>query len=272
MAQHSQHGSSISDVSTKNHKGLIVALVVVIAIIAAAAIAFFALMGGQDGAITGAQDDMAVSEQEYAGSHVDWDVWQERNDNVYAWIEVPGTDIDLPILQHPLVDDYYLVRTIDGEAEISGALYTQKQWNSKDLLADELTVIYGHTFQNTHELAGTMFSQLHEFEDPTFFDEHPNFTIYTPEHELTYEIVSAFEYDNRHLFETNEGFQDPAKLQAFFDMVQDPDSINKNVREVEPLVAGEDHVVVLSTCTMPSQATSRYLVVGVLTDVQDVSS
>ena len=39
---------------------------------------------------------------------------QAVNPDVYAWITVPGTDIDYPILQHASDNSYYLMHNIDG--------------------------------------------------------------------------------------------------------------------------------------------------------------
>ena len=46
---------------------------------------------------------------------VDFTALQKRNPDVYAWITIPGTQIDYPILQSQQDDTYYLTHTIDGE-------------------------------------------------------------------------------------------------------------------------------------------------------------
>ena len=51
-------------------------------------------------------------------------------------------------------------------------------------------------------------------------------------------------------------------------MVQNPDTLNKHVREGEALQAGVDNILVLSTCTVPSNDSARYLVVGKLISTQ----
>ena len=38
---------------------------------------------------------------------------QETNEHIYAWITVPGTVIDYPVLQHPEVVGYYLDHNLD---------------------------------------------------------------------------------------------------------------------------------------------------------------
>lgn len=67
---------------------------------------------------------------------------QAVNPDVYAWITVPGTDIDYPILQHASDNSYYLMHNIDGSYGYPGCIYTENM-NSKDF-TDNNTVIYGH--------------------------------------------------------------------------------------------------------------------------------
>lgn len=103
---------------------------------------------------------------------VDFDGLKAINEDVYAWIKVPGTNIDYPILQNAdEEDDYYLNRTMDGQVGLPGCIYTEK-YNSTGF-NDPVTVVYGHTLHD-----GTMFSELKKYTDKTFFDEHPDIYIY----------------------------------------------------------------------------------------------
>lgn len=252
----------------KKRAGLI-ALVALIAIIAVVAIAFIAVGVGMS---EGPADETALNavEPEYNAegqltNPIDWNEWMNRNPDVYAWVRIDDTDVDEPILQHPMEDNYYLNRDVDGKRGGYGALYTQGSHNSKDLAEDAVTIVYGHTFQNNAE----MFSTLHNLEDAEFFQSHPDFYVYTPTERLTYEIVSAFEYNNDHILETQD-MSDPTVRQAFYDMVQAPDSVNKNVRTLdEPLDAQTDKLLVLSTCTKPSNPNARYLIVARLVAVEE---
>ena len=53
------------------------------------------------------------------------------NPDVYAWITVPGTEIEYPILQHPSDNSYYFMHNIDGSYGYPGCIYTENL-NSKD--------------------------------------------------------------------------------------------------------------------------------------------
>ena len=63
---------------------------------------------------------------------VDFDKLQtETNADIYAWIYIPDTNIDYPVLQHPTDDTRYLNYNIDGSKGYPGCIYTEKA-NAKD--------------------------------------------------------------------------------------------------------------------------------------------
>lgn len=201
------------------------------------------------------------TDQEQPENPIDFDAFREQNPDVYAWLYVPGTNVNLPILQSDIADNYYLYHNIYREDDPVGATYTQSQNNRN--FTDPVTVIYGHTFQPDDDRADEAFGTLHRYEDKAFFDEHPFFYIYTPTTMFTYKVVSAYETDNSHILNTHD-FSDQAVLQHYLDLVVDPEDADANVGDIEKLEAGSAYIVQLSTCTRPSVSESRYLVTGVM--------
>ncbi len=185
---------------------------------------------------------------------VDFVSLQDRNSEIYAWIVVPNTEIELPILQSCADDLYYLNRDLDGKYSRLGSLFTQSK-NSRDF-SDPVTVIYGHNY-----LTGGMFTNLHYFEDADFFKENEFFYIYTPTRKLTYRVVSAHKYDDRHILNSFD-FSDEQVRREFFDSVLNPKAMLRNVREGAVLKT-DDKLVILSTCLTRGYS-GRYLVNGVL--------
>jgi len=58
--------------------------------------------------------------------NVDITAMQENeNPDIYAWITVPGTQIDYPVLQHPEQLDYYLDHNTDHSSGYPGCIYSQ---------------------------------------------------------------------------------------------------------------------------------------------------
>ncbi len=184
-----------------------------------------------------------------------------QNPDIYAWLYVPGTQVNMPVLQSDLADNYYLYRNVNKEDDPTGAAYTQSL-NSKDF-TDPVTVIYGHTFQPDDERAEAAFGTLHNFEDKAFFDEHPFFYVYTPKKMYTYKIVSAGEVTDEHILNEHD-FSDRFVLQEYLDEMQHPTGDHSFESGMEQLQAGQAYVVQLSTCTIPSVPEKRYLVSGVM--------
>ena len=71
----------------------------------------------------------------------------ERYPDVYAWLSLPGTRIDYPIVQRFGDDSYYVQRDLDGKHDPAGTLFTEYQYNSKSF-EDPVTIIYGHHMRN----------------------------------------------------------------------------------------------------------------------------
>lgn len=196
--------------------------------------------------------------EERIDNPIDFAALQKGNDEIYAWIKVSGTKVDYPVCQSGVDDAFYLKhRAEDRQWLSSGAIYTEV-WNTKTF-RDRVTVIYGHNgYRNA-----SMFTTLHKFEKSDFFNEHDKFYIYTPDSKLTYQIVSAFKYDDRHIMGSFD-FQNNAVYDEFLRMIENPDSTNKNVRSnLDKELTIDDSIVVLSTC-ITNQKSNRYLVCGVL--------
>lgn len=183
---------------------------------------------------------------------IDFAPLQQRNSDVYAWIVVPNTKINYPILQNGQAD-FYLRRSIDKDYLFAGCIYTNKV-NSKDF-TDPVTVVYGHNMRDD-----TMFCMLHRFEDEKFFKENKYFYIYTPTSKLTYEIVSALKYDNRRITKAYD-FSDPEQLTSYHYSILNPKYDLFNSRNIE--LTTDSKIVTLSTC-VANRPAYRYLVNGVL--------
>lgn len=183
---------------------------------------------------------------------IDFAPLQQRNSDVYAWIVVPNTKINYPIVQNEQTD-FYLRRSLDKTYLFAGCIYTNKV-NSKDF-SDPVTVVYGHNMRDD-----TMFCMLHEFESKEFFNNNKYFYIYTPGRKLTYEIVSALKYDNRRITVAYD-FSDPEQILSYQYSILNPKFELFNSRNI-PLDVNSK-IVTLSTC-VANRPSYRYLVNGVL--------
>lgn len=184
---------------------------------------------------------------------IDFASLQGVNPDVHAWIQVPGTVIDYPILQNEK-EDYYLSRSIYKKYLFAGCIFTNA-CNSKDF-SDPVTCAYGHNMRN-----GSMFAAIHKFEDKEFFDKNEFFYIYTPGHKLTYRIVSVLKYDNRRIT-TAYDFTQESDILAYQYSILNPKFEIFNSRE-DITLDKDSKIVTLSTC-YPNRPAYRCLLNGVL--------
>ena len=188
---------------------------------------------------------------------IDFESLQAINPEIYAWLRVPDTDIDYPILQHEDEDQsYYLTRDIYGKSQQAGSIYTE-YYNSKDF-KDPNTIIYGHNMKN-----GSMFHNVRYFAEQEFFDEHEELYIYMPEKILKYEIIACYEYDDRHLLGSFDFF-DEEVFSEYLEEIMNPRSMYAMVREGITLTT-EDKLVTLSTC-VANKPNNRRLLQAVLVE------
>lgn len=186
--------------------------------------------------------------------NIDWDALHDQNPDIYAWIYVPGTNIDYPILQHPEEKSYYLNHNIDGSEGYPGCIYTQNL-NSKNW-TDPNTVIYGHNMND-----GSMFHDLHLFEDAVFFDETQYLYIYTPDGDYVYEIFAAYPFANVDLLMCFD-YSTPEALLVYFDGIWTNRSMTSHFRD-SIVLYGDSRIITMSTC-IGGQPEMRYLVQAVL--------
>lgn len=200
----------------------------------------------------------SLTEDALVENPIDFDSLQAQNNEIYAWIKINDTNVDYPIVQSAKDDSFYLKHKAEDKSwSASGAVYTEVV-NHKDF-GDAITLVYGH-----NGYSDTMFTTLHKFEDTEFFNSHPYFYIYTPDRRLTYQVISAFKYDDRHIM-NSFNFADISVLEEFQEYIQDPESALKNIRtDLDVTIDKSSKITILSTC-ITNQKSSRYLICGVLT-------
>ena len=124
---------------------------------------------------------------------IDFESLKKRNEDIYAWITIPGTDIDYPVVKkmdsNDPFDDYYLSHTVDHEEGFPGAIYSHPF--SDVYFTDAVTILYGHNLKD-----GGMFTALHDFEDKKFFNENDTIIIHTQTGDLTYKIFAVSNFSD----------------------------------------------------------------------------
>jgi len=252
---------------TSGKIGLFVAIIAIVIIVAGAGIGYYVYSSNQEKKSAAAEkakkadpeetqeqyeklkEQVAVDADDPMFRKIDFEAAQATNPDVYAWIWIPGTNIDYPILQSETEDDaYYLNHTIEKKEGLPGTIYTEK-YNSKEF-SSPVTVVYGHNMKN-----GSMFADLHKFEDKAFFDANPYVYIYTPDRTLKYHIFSATPFDDRYIL-GNYNFTSQNDFEKYLDELRS--TINGNVN-MNVNVMQQTGILTLSTCIADSP-NERFLV------------
>lgn len=124
-------------------------------------------------------------EESEEGKTIDFERLKAINEEVVAWIEIPDTDISYPVVQGS-DNSYYLNHTFKKQYNYAGAIFVDA--NASKGFEDQNTFIYGHNVKH-----GTMFAELANFKDATFFEEHPIIYLYTPEKTYHAEVISMYQ-------------------------------------------------------------------------------
>lgn len=190
---------------------------------------------------------------------VDFDALRKINPDIYAWLVVPGTGIDYPILQSAENDLYYNTHGADGKYFILGAVFSQRTHNTLTF-EDPMTILYGHC--SVFGQPGT-FYDLNSYADQAYFDDHRQIIVYTPDAMYVYKVFAACNHSNEHILYFHN-FRDKDSFDDFFSDFYDA---SKSCDHLDPEAMPEfgDRLLTLSTCYAPNK-NQRYLIYSVLTD------
>lgn len=109
------------------------------------------------------------------------------NPDIIAWIWVPGTAVDYPVVKTSN-DEYYLHRNIYRNYRYSGSIFME--YLCKKDFSSENTILYGHNMRD-----GSMFATLNRFGRSGFIKRHNGVYIYLPDAHRSVICYKAFSYN-----------------------------------------------------------------------------
>ena len=199
------------------------------------------------------QERIMAIEVQNANMRAQYRAFKADNPDVYAWIEVQGTEISFPVLQKEGDNSYYLSHDVTQKESDNGAIYSE-DYNAKDF-SDFLTVLYGNRAED-----GTMFAGLLDYEDPVFFEEHRTIYIYLPDTTLEYQIFATYTGDDSHLLLSRDLSSVENRERYIREIYQWRGMKNNFDRSIS--VTPDSHILALST-GHPSGGDSRFIVQAV---------
>ncbi len=207
------------------------------------------------GSADGSGKETGLANETAEDTVVDIKALQEENPDIFAWLYIPGTDIDCPVLQSTQADDYYESHNAYGEADEEGAVYTELA-NLTDM-CDFNTILHGKTIEDGER---GLFAELYRFADPEFFEKHKTVYLYLDGNLLTYEIFAAYERENTSLIRTYD-FTYISGCQKFLDDLYGTRVMGMNFRE-----GWEDltpyHFLVTLTTSSGESPDKQFVVLG----------
>ncbi len=174
------------------------------------------------------------------------------NEDIVAWLFLDGTNIEFPVVKGP-DNDYYLNRDAKKEYCEAGSIFMDYRCEEDFSMFN--TVIYGHNLRN-----GTMFSNLKDYGDASFFESHPYGTLYTETSEYKLEIFAYFLVDMySDVYEL--AFVDPASRQEHLQFIEESALLSRDIG-----VTINDRIVTISTCNRALGKSGRSIVLARLVD------
>lgn len=175
---------------------------------------------------------------------------KKLNPDVKAWIQVPKSNIDYPVVQGQ--DDMeYINKNVYGEFELSGAIFLSCL--NKDDFSDPYNLVYGHNMKN-----GGMFADVADFTNKEYFETHQKGKLYLTD--ATRKIrffacmkVTAADAKIYH----PDGYR-KENLKDLLDYIQ---ANAVQYRDVN--VADENSLIALSTCS-EAETNGRVVLIGKL--------
>ncbi len=186
-------------------------------------------------------------------SPVDFDAVWAVNEDVIAWLYIPGIELSYPVLMDPEDNTYYLTHDAERNSSSAGALFIE-DYNHPDF-QDMCTVIYGHRMYD-----GDMFGGLQaSYSEAQSLEENQEISVYLPDREIHYRVFAAVPYDDTHILYYHD-FDDQLSYRKFINSIYAENGLNAvQVLSQKPVYG--DRLLILSTCLWGDK-NSRYLVLA----------
>lgn len=171
-----------------------------------------------------------------AGRYLYGEEAPEINEDIYAWLEIPGTEINAPVVQTKAGDSFYTDHDAQKEENPEGALFTEN-YNARDF-DDAITVIYGNN--------NSVFGELFQYLDNLYMKEHSQIYISANGKTYTYRVFAAYKTDNRHILERFDFGKTEGNRKAYLSSIMDNRTMDAQIDDsvsVDP----DSKILTLST-------------------------
>ena len=182
------------------------------------------------------QSENAVGERA-AQSAVDLSAYLAQNPDFIAWLRIPGTNVDYPVVQTDDPDDY-LNHTFSGKQSVVGTLFSLED---ADYAAPGRNIaIYGHHLRSSGE---KMFTSLMRYKNPDFYEDNKTVMLDSLYRHREYTIFAVMNMKVGDWEPSRTTFSGDAAFMAFVNRAKSESLYDTGVE-----VGADDHILTLITC------------------------
>ena len=179
------------------------------------------------------QSESAVGEQ----AMVDLSAYLAQNPDFVAWLRIPGTNVDYPVVQTDDPDDY-LNHTFSGKQSVVGTLFSLAD---ADYAAPGRNIaIYGHHLRSSGE---KMFTSLMRYKNPDFYEDNKTVMLDSLYRHREYTIFAVMNMKVGDWEPSRTTFSGDAAFMAFVNRAKSESLYDTGVE-----VGADDHILTLITC------------------------
>lgn len=201
-------------------------------------------------------DEAGIAGESALDAQIDFPALKEENSDIFAWIYIPETTIDYPVLQSEQADDFYENHNAYGQEDDAGAIYIELA--NLASMCDFNTVLHGRMGADGEG----PFADLYRFADPDFFEEHEKIYLYLEDNVLTYEIFAAYEREDTSLLRTYD-FTYLEGCEEFLKDLYGTRELSMNLREGWEGITPYHFLITLTT--RREGADRQFVVIAILT-------
>lgn len=140
---------------------------------------------------------------------VDFEVLREKNSDICAYIVIPGTSIDNPVLKKDDSNEYYLEHGEDNESDSAGCIFID-MGNETDF-TDPVTCLYANAGE------GEPFYELINYLDKSFMEKNEFIYVYSDDYVTQYRVFAAYSTDETERPLVKYNFYDYAEYTKYLD-------------------------------------------------------
>ena len=183
----------------------------------------------------------------------DLDACKAANADFIAWLKIPGTEINYPVVLTDDVD-YYLTHTFSGKQSKVGTLFSPGKTDYET--PGQNIAVYGHHITTG---GGNMFQPLLSYKKQSFWKKHKTVYFDTLYDYGTYTVFAAFNMTNGEWDAAACSFSDQQDFQSFLDRAKAASLYDTGIT-----VNMQDHILTLITCDRSYHGTDgRFIVMAV---------